>query len=288
MNTVFEEWNNGRLYAGDISLIPSGYRLGDGVFETVRTYRGKCFRLGAHVSRLLTGARSIGFRNLPDNDTVSGEINRALEKKEMLERGEEWIVRPTFFSDGSSWGFTVPVESWRPPVDFDEILRISVGISEYPHPGSYLIPPSAGQQVKWISRGPLSHALRNAKETGWEEALLLDSEQRVIEGTRSNVFMVENELIIAPGKNSGAFPGITRDVVVGSAERNGMEVVDRPIKLEELRDSGELFLTSTLLGVASVLTLFIGKTVFDKPSYEISKLLMADFSREVAEECHTE
>lgn len=287
MKSESVRWHKGRYYPHNIPSSSSGYRLGDGVFETIRTYYGKPFRLGAHISRLLAGARSIGLRDLPDYDIVVKEVIKTLEEKSTSYPDEEWILRPIFFSDSLSWGFTVLIESWKPRIDSHKSDRISVGISIYRHPGGNLVPPSAKQQVKWLSRGPLSHSLRDAREKGWEEALLLDSKKKVIEGTRSNVFVVHENSVIAPGIRSGAFPGITRDAVIECAGRRGIEVTDRPISLQEAQNSNELFITSTLLGILPVGRLIVGKNTYNISKGEISKMLISDFEQMVAEETHS-
>jgi branched-subunit amino acid aminotransferase/4-amino-4-deoxychorismate lyase len=279
------KWHNGILYSWDISSIPSGYRLGDGVFETIRTYNGVPFRLESHVKRLIAGAGSIGLKNLPAYDIVLDQIKQNFIEARTGQAGLEWILRPTFFSDKSNWGFVVPVEPWNSPNDFVNNKGVSVGASEYPHPGNYLVPPSTDQQVKWLSRGPLSHALREATVNGWKEALLLNPEQRVIEGTRSNILMFLEDRIIAPGKLSGAFPGITREVAIECAGKGGMEVEDRPITLNELKSSGEILLTSSLLGIVPAISVSIQGNTFRKTLGEKSKILLSDFEVVVKNEC---
>ena len=280
-------WHSGKLYSWNASSIPAGYRQGDGVFETIRTYFGKPFRLEDHVIRLLSGARAIGLRDLPEHETILDAIESTLEENRSGIIEGEWIIRPTFFSDGSGWGFVVPVESWKPPAAMGENNPISVGISSYVHPGRCLIPPSAGCQIKWLSRGPLAHALRDARERGWEEALLLDSDNMVIEGTRSNIIVLEEKSLISPGVRSGGFPGITRDVVAVLAQRRGMEIIDRPVSLQEILNSKGLLITSSLLGIAPVKTLVIGHKAYEKPLDEISGFLISDFEHEVTRECQS-
>lgn len=288
MNAKPVEWHGGLLYPQKVASDSSGFRLGDGIFETVRTYYGKPFRLRAHISRLLAGADSIGFQNLPDFETVEDEILRTMRYRDSLGSGEEWILRPTFFSEKSGWGFVVHMESWKPRNYLNDNDMVSVGISQYPHPERYLVPPSSDRQVKWLARGPLSHALRDARKRGWEEALLMNSNREVVEGTRSNVFAAVDGSVIAPGKKSGAFPGITRDLVGKCALERGMKITDRPISLQELQITEELFITSTLLGVASVGKVLIGEHEYEKTRGEISKMLISDFNRTVMEECHSE
>ncbi len=283
-----QKWHSGQLYSWNVSSIPSGYRLGDGVFETIRTYHGVPFRLKEHISRLLAGAHSIGLIDLPEFEIVLDETNRALYGKKQSKPDGEWILRPTFFSDANNWGFVVPIEPWKSVGNSDQMRRVSVGISSYRHPGRFLVPPSGNEQVKWLSRGPLSHALRDARLMGWEEALLLDSNNEVIEGTRSNIILATDHEIITPGRLSDAFPGITREVFLEIARRRGMEITDRPITLEELHGSGELLITSSLLGITSVSSVGIGQNTYKKPRTEISNVLFDDFKQKVDEECKSE
>ncbi len=280
------QWQKGSLYSLDSSAVPAGYRLGDGVFETVRTYFGKPFRLADHISRLLAGAESIGFHDLPEQGAVMNKVSAVLEEWKPGKPEDEYVLRPTFFSEGQGWGFMVPVETWRPPIQFMSGKGITVGISAHRHPGSYMVPPSGRTQVKWLSRGQLSHALRVAREKGWGEALLLNHEGKVVEGTRSNLFVLTEDTVIAPGALSSAFPGITREVVIELAERRGIAVLDRPASLQELISSSEIFLTSTLLGVAPVDSVQIGEDTYAKPAGKVSGLIVSDFARQVSRECH--
>ena len=98
--------------------------------------------------------------------------------------------------------------------------------------------------------------------------------------------MALEDVIVAPGALSGAFPGITREVVLECARRRGIEIVDRPISLLELQGSRELLLTSTLLGIAPVASIIVGKNLFNKPTGEISRLLLFDFDNEISKESH--
>jgi branched-subunit amino acid aminotransferase/4-amino-4-deoxychorismate lyase len=135
--------------------------------------------------------------------------------------------------------------------------RFVAGIASYPHPGRYLTPPGATAPVKWMARGPLAHALREARARGWEEAILEDEEGRLVEGTRSNLLAVVGGTLVAPGPESLALPGITRGVVLDEARRLGIPVREYAPDRTELRAATDLMVTSSLLGVAS-LTRLVG------------------------------
>ena len=127
-----------------------------------------------------------------------------------------------------------------------------VGSSSQPHPGKFFVPPGASGAVKWLARGPLSLALRQAREQGWEETILLGEKATFVEGTRSNLVVVVDDRLIAPGPRAGALQGVTRELVVRTAARQGWKVVDRPVTPRDLRDASEVILTSSLLGVIPV------------------------------------
>ncbi|MEM0156091.1 MAG: aminotransferase class IV [Thermoplasmataceae archaeon] len=274
------EWLGGKLYSWDSSSIPAGFRLGDGVFETIRTYNGVPFKLTSHISRLLSGARSIGMKELPTIESVKELIMDTLKSSISETPQTERIIRPLLFSDHPLWGFVVLVDPIEAQEKGSSEEGLTVGISSHSHPERYLIPPSGDNQVKWISRGPLSQALRDATSMGWDEALLTNSKGRIVEGTRSNILVISDNRIIAPGTKSFAFPGITRSIVVESAKTRGVEVIDRPLELVELLEAQEALLTSTLLGVMPILHAIYGNRIQRLKSGELSKILISDFKAE--------
>ena len=131
-------------------------------------------------------------------------------------------------------------------------VGLVVGISSYPHPGAYLKPCGAPAPVKWLARGPLAHALREARANGWDEALLEGPDGGLVEGTRSNLLAVVNGRLVAPGAESQALPGITREVVLEEARRLGIAIEERAVGRVELKAASELGVTSSLLGVAAI------------------------------------
>jgi branched-chain amino acid aminotransferase len=95
-------------------------------------------------------------------------------------------------------------------------------------------------------------ALAEARARGAEDALLLDTEGHLSEGSSSNVFLVLGTTLTTPPLSCGALPGITRAAVLEIARGMAMRVAERPIPRRELRGAHELFLTSSLRGIAPV------------------------------------
>lgn len=280
MNLRSRRWEKGRLYDGGELRLPPGLRVGDGVFETVRTYDGRPFRLPEHIARLLQGAAVIGLRGLPDPARVEREILRVLTRSQRTKRiSREWILRPAIFAEGPGWGFMVTVDPWSPPPRSDRAPGLRIGTSRTLHPGAYMVPPSTPMAVKWIARGPFAHALREARGKGWEEALLCDPHGQYIEGTRSNLILVTGRSLAAPGPLSGALPGITREAVLECATARGYSVEDRPIPHPELLGGDALFLTSTLLGLSLVGTVDGHRISQGRGAHSIACLLSRDLER---------
>ena len=244
-------WYGGRIHQWSDLSLSTGFRLGDGVFETLRTYNHRPFLLHEHAKRLLHSGSALGFLNLPGAEIVETEVLRHVRSSER-KPGPELIIRFALFNDDEGWGFSVSSEELAQKDEQNGHKCLRVGYSSYPHPGQYLIPPGSAVQVKWLSRGPLAHALREAKGLGWDEALLRNGKGEVVEGTRSNVFVVKGRTLFAPGPRSMALPGITREVVVEWAESQEVEILDQPVPAESLESADEIFLTSSLLGVAPV------------------------------------
>ena len=252
----------------DRAAIPAGLRQGDGVFETLRTYSGRPFLLDRHLDRLLRGARAIGLAPLPSLEAMRRACRAALSRSTPGPRSVEQVLRPMIYAAREGAQFRVPVEPATPLGTSAGHRGIRVGLSAYRHPGPYLVPPGSREPVKWLARGPLSHALREARALGWEEALLEDATGRLIEGTRSNLLAVVEGDLISPGPESFALPGITRAVVLEEARRRGLRVRERRIGRRELGRASEVMLTSSLMGLASVARvdgLWPGKRPFRSP-----------------------
>lgn len=257
-------WNGGRLYTWEGLSSSAGFRQGEGVFETLKTFKSKPVFLHRHVMRLLQGAELLGIRELPNSEAVELQVEETLKTDMTGDAQSERVIRFALFYDVDRWGFTVSTEPWNKKFGPSHGVGVWVGYSTYPHPGRYLIPPGGDVQVKWLSRGPLAHALRDAKYLGYDEALLLDANANVVEGTRSNIFAVVDNTVYSPGPKSGALPGVTREVVVDCARSMHLGVEDRVIPKTVLEKSDEIFLTSSLLGIAPVFKIANGSYLNDK------------------------
>ena len=264
--------------------LPAGLRTGDGVFETIRTYGGRPFQLDRHLARLEEGARAIGLPLPAPLPELERYCRAALAQRAVRRDAEEWILRPLVYAADGRGRWAITVDPLVVPRRSSSRRTCVVGLSSYPHPGRYLVPPGAQAPVKWLARGPLSHALREGRERGWDEALLRDPDGNWIEGTRSNLLAVVDEALVAPGPHSHALPGITREVVLEEAARLGRTVEDRPVEAREARSATEILLTSTLLGVVSIARVAGVRTTLGRTPGPVARALRRAFEDRVRAE----
>lgn len=245
--TPLQAWVGDRLVPAanaTISAFDQGFRSGEGVFETLRAYGDHVFRLAAHLDRAVAGATSLGFDPGPREQLAAAVTATAHANLDAL-HGRDSALRLTVSSGpidpasafpGASLGRpTIVVSSHPLPPDPppDGWTAVSVPLTrELPH-------------VKALSYVAATTARRQARETGADEALLLNPAGEVLEGSGSNLFAVIDGELVTPAADAGLLAGVTRGVVLEVAARLGVPVQERSLALAELLTADEAFLTAT-------------------------------------------
>jgi branched-chain amino acid aminotransferase len=236
-----------------VSVHDRGFRYGDGVFDTLRVYDGHPFLLERHVARLLEGARVLGITPLPDSSALARLTRDLIDRNGLLHA----LVRTTL-TRGVSPGWE-PAESADPTVvvvehsfaGYPERLYTS-GASIVVLTENRLRPAALAPTVKSLSLTAHVQAKREAAEQGADEAILCTESGFVAEGTVSNIFCVEDGRLRTPPLSDGILQGITRDVVLDLARRDGVLTEESSLTPESLREADEVFLTSTGMEVLPV------------------------------------
>lgn len=217
---------------------------GYGVFDFLRTYRGKPFHLEEHVERLENSARRIGL-TLP---WAAAEIIRIVHETLRRNRHEESGIR-IVATGGASTDFLTPQGKPRllvmvTPLAAPPDSWYSAGVKIITFHFDRLI-----TDAKSINYLAATMALEEARRCQAVEAVYVDREDRVQEGTTSNLFLFRDGLLITPGR--GILSGITRRVTLEIAET--LFPIDiRDLNKEELMDAEEVFITGTSKGVVPV------------------------------------
>jgi len=243
------------IYYIDGSFVPSDKAVipvddlavlrGFGVFDLVRTYGGKPFFLKEHIERLRHSATEIGLHFPWSTEKLLAIVLETLRRNSQKESNIRMVV-----TGGSSPDFMTPQNNPRllvlvspipvlPETWYSKGVKIITRITERFKPG-----------IKSINYIPATVVLKEARQHGAVEAVYLDRQGFVLEGTTSNIFAFKGEKLITPGRDILA--GITRQVVLDAAgEIFSIDI--RDISREELLSSDELFITGTNKGVVPVI-----------------------------------
>jgi len=217
---------------------------GVGVFDFMRTFGGKPHFLKEHVARLENSAREIGLELPWSQEEISAVVTTTLEKNRLPEANIRVLI-----TGGSSPDFITPQGKPRllvlvtpvtppPPEWYTEGVKIITVHSRRNLP-----------EAKSIDYIRATMALREAKKAGAVEAIYLDRERFVLEGTTSNIFAIIGGVLMTPGHN--ILPGITRKAVLTLAE-SMMECRVEEVSLTALLDADEVFITGSGKGVVPV------------------------------------
>ena len=246
-------WRDARVH-----VLTHTFHYGLGVFEGVRAYatdRGPLiFRLYEHTDRLFRSAHILGFP-IPFEKEVLNEAQRTVVRENDL---KEAYIRPMCFYGSEEMGLRA--ENLKP--------HCMIAAWEWPN---YLTPEARIQGIKVRTSSYTRHhvnitmckakangnyinsilALREAQEAGADEAMLLDNEGYVAEGSGENIFLVENGEIVTPELTS-CLEGITRDSVITLAKDLGYKVTERRITRDEVYVADEAFFTGTAAEVLPI------------------------------------
>ena len=236
-------WINGDLMPivdAKVSVLDHGFTVADGVFETLLITDGQAFAIGRHLARLKKSAAGLGI-SFPETSMIETGISQILDKNPKIDFGRLRIT----LTSGSG-----PLGSDRTHADPTVVISLAEQAAWPESTTTLLVPwtrnensPLAG--LKTTSYAENVYALAAAKQHGFSEAIFGDTSGRLCEGTGSNIFLVKSDEIFTPSEQSGLLRGITRDLVIESAQAAGFSVIERDVDPRELWDADEVFITSS-------------------------------------------
>lgn len=237
-----------------ISVLDRGFIYGDGIFETLSIHHGAVFRISEHLARLAESAAIVRIR-LP---WTCEELARKVLLTVSENRVQEGVIRVNISRGVGNWRLTTkgadnptlvisiypPPE--HPPDTFTKgwpiVVARDVNVMDPVVPG----------RAKTTNRLNLIFAKCEAEDSGAMEAILLNRNGHLTEGTTSNLFFCSGGTIFTPGEESGILHGITRDIVMTIAHGMAIELVEGFFEPADLIRADESFLTFTTGGVVPV------------------------------------
>lgn len=288
METPAREWVclNGRLMSADqahVSVFDSGFMQGIGLFETMRAYNGRVFRIETHLDRLLNSARALGWTVAPDRDALRDAVTRVAEATEAADaRVRLTVTTGSLRAEAADTPQLTIVANASPGAKYPPEFYTrgaTLVVSRYRQSAA---DPTAGH--KTTSYFPRLASLREAHARSALEALWLTPDGHVAEGAISTVFVVENGELLTPPLETPVLPGITRSVMIELARRLGVAVHERALALEELRGADEAFLTNCLMELMPVVRVDSGAIGNEKPG-DLTRELATAYGELISREC---
>jgi branched-chain amino acid aminotransferase len=249
-------WENATVHVFTHAL-----HYGTGVFEGIRAYKVDddilIFRLRDHIRRMAESAKIYSF-DLPYNeDEICEAVLELIVKNDFH---SSLYIRPIAFKgvgginlDARATPTSVSIIAFPYEKYFDENKPgLNVCVSTWRRLGEPAVPAMAKACGHYINS---VLARTEAAEAGFDEALFLDSNGDVSEGTGENIFIVRDGVISTPTSASDILNGITRQTVINLIKDNEMPLVERPLARAELYTCEEAFFTGTAAEVAPILSI---------------------------------
>jgi branched-chain amino acid aminotransferase len=260
-----------------VSVFDHGFLYGDGVFEGIRAYNGRVFRLEDHVRRLFDSAQAIMLCVPLSQEEMCEIILETLRKNNLRDA----YIRPIVSRGHGDLGLDpnkcptatvviIAVEWGAMYGDLYEIGLTAVSVAVRRNS-----PDSLPPNIKSLNYLNNILAKIEANIKGGNEAIILDSQGLVSEGSGDNIFVVKNGKIYTPYTINN-LKGITRDAVMDAARSLGREILEKQMGLFDLYTADEIFVTGTAAEVAPV-TKVDGRIVGTGKPGKITKELMAAF-----------
>ena len=277
---------NGQLVPAEearISVFDSGLMQGIGLFETMRAYDGRVFRLERHLDRLVASASELGWAVAPDVEEMADSVGQVLEASSegdlrvrltvttgslrAVEREQPELTVVTTASPGAKYP--------------DELYTQGVSVIVPGFRQSHHDPTVGHKTTSYFAR---LAALRVAHARGAFEALWLTQEGQVAEGSITSLFAVKDGGLITPPLDTPVLPGITRAAVIELASEMRVSVEEVAPTLEELLAADEVFLTNSMMEIMPVVRVGLESVGDEKPG-ELTRKLATAYGELIDREC---
>lgn len=238
---------------GLLSTFDRGFLYGDGLFETLRTYDKKPFRLEDHITRLSNSAQ---YFDIPFCYTYQ-QIRQIIEQLLTGNNLQDAYIRMTL-SRGLGVNGLISTGTCTPTFVIHTKPLAAYPASLY-KTGMALItshilrsttcPISCHKTLNFLTNYLMK---REASEKGAHEALILNTDNHIAECTVSNIFIIEKNTVVTPSLKANVLPGITRKIALELCKENGIHASEELFGLERILGANEVFITNSLMEIMPV------------------------------------
>jgi branched-chain amino acid aminotransferase len=275
-------WINGEILPKSQAFVPlydHGLLYGDGLFEGIRVYNSRVFKLEEHVVRLYASAQSLNIpMPLPapaireailDTARANGHANGYI--RVTVTRGTGLGLDPAHMKGGANIYISCEQLALYPAAMYENGLKVATVSTRLPSPD--VIDPRVKCTGKYINN---IMAKMEANRYGAGEGLMLTREGYVGEATGDNLFLVKNGVLSTPPATIGILQGITRDTVIALAQGMNIAVTEPIMTLHDVYNADESFLTGTAAEVIPAVE-YDGRLIGDGKPGPITRKLIATF-----------
>jgi branched-chain amino acid aminotransferase len=250
-------WLDGAWHDRDtakVSVFDHGLLYGDGVFEGIRVYGGKVFRLTEHIDRLYDSARAIWLTVPIPREEMIAVTEEAVRRSGLAEAYVRHIITrgvgdlgldPRKCAKPSIIIIVDGIRMW-PAELYDRGLRVITAATPIPQR------ESLSPRVKSLNY--LAHILARIEgiNAGADEVLMLDSAGHVAEGSGENIFVVKGGVVRTPPAHAGILKGVTRDAMIELATGAGYQVREEVLNRYDIYTADEAFFTGTAAEIIGI------------------------------------
>jgi len=265
MKEVGKIWMNGNLVPfknAKVHVLTHALHYSTAIFEGIRCYntpRGSAiFRLSEHVDRLFNSAKMYSMKMQYNKKQITDAIIMTVKNSTL----KECYIRPIAYYGYGEMGLTptqnkvdVAIACW--PWKMGE-SKAGKFVGARCKISSWIRIDSAAQPMKAKAASNYANAALarvEALNEGYDEAIMLNNQGNIAEGSAENIFVLKNDQIITPPLTAGVLEGITRDSVIQIIKENGGQVIEADLDREDLYVADEVFMTGTAAEVKSVTTI---------------------------------
>lgn len=277
---------DGKWYPKDeakVSVFDHGLLYGDGVFEGMRSYGGKVFRMQEHLDRLYDSARAIHLTIPMPPDELAAAVYKTLELNQLTDgyvrlvvtRGVGDLGLNPYLCPKASIIIIADKINLYPAKLYDEGMEIVTASTVRNHPASI------NPRIKSLNYLGSILAKIEGLKAGCNEALMLNINGEVAECTADNIFLIKQGRIATPHVNAGILDGITRRAVIELAQQAGIPVAETTLTRHDVYVADECFLTGSAAEVIPVIKVD-SRPIGNGQVGPITKQLIAAFKALVA------
>lgn len=289
-DSTLQVYIDGELYPetdAKISVFDHGLLYGDGVFEGIRFYKDRVFRLEEHIDRIFDSAKAIHLSIGMEHQELCDAVIKTIAANELhdgyvrlvVTRGAGGLGLSPYRCEKASVIVIASKITLYPEDDYKNGLKLVTCSTRRPTHDS-LSP--AVKSLNYLSN---VMAKVEAIAAGAEEGVMLNTNGLVAECTGDNIFIVKNDLLYTPPVSAGMLDGITRRVVMDLASECGYNLSEKELSRYDLYTADEVFLTGTAAEVIPV-RVYDERVIGDGKPGPVTKKLMEVF-RKTAESTGT-